>query len=111
MKLIKIDVEGADLPVLKGAVKLLERQKPVTLFEHGIGGSDFYGTLPEHVFDLFQGCGMRLFTMRKWLQSHGKSAMTRVALSKVTLSSAIPWISSRLPGFSRPSRAVTSEAA
>jgi len=77
VKLIKIDVEGADLPVLKGAVKLLERQKPVTLFEHGIGGSDFYGTLPEHVFDLFQGCGMRLFTMRKWLQSHGKSAMTR----------------------------------
>ena len=77
VKLIKIDVEGADLPVLKGAVKLLERQKPVTLFEHGIGGSDFYGTLPQHVFDLFQGCGMRLCTMRKWLQSHGKSAMTR----------------------------------
>ena len=70
-------MDGPYLLGLKGAGQLLERKKPVPLFQHGIGGSAFYGTLPEHVFDLLQGCGMRLFTMRKWLQSHGKSAMTR----------------------------------
>jgi FkbM family methyltransferase len=50
---IKIDVEGAELGVLKGATRIIENNKPVIIFESGIGASDYYGTSPENVFDFF----------------------------------------------------------
>ena len=79
VRFVKIDVEGAELQVLKGALNLLGRQKPVVLLEHGIGSSDFYGTLPEHIFDLFAGCGLRMFLVRKWLKSGGRDSLSRQA--------------------------------
>lgn len=41
ISLIKIDVEGAEYQVLKGATGILEKQRPVIIFEHGLGASDF----------------------------------------------------------------------
>ncbi|MBK8701416.1 MAG: FkbM family methyltransferase [Saprospiraceae bacterium] len=67
ISLIKIDVEGGEYQVLKGATGLLADQKPLVIFEHGIGGSDFYGTKPGDVYRLFEGLGYQLFTMKSWL--------------------------------------------
>jgi FkbM family methyltransferase len=50
---IKIDVEGAELGVLMGGKRIIENNKPVVIFESGIGASDYYGTSPENVFDFF----------------------------------------------------------
>jgi FkbM family methyltransferase len=61
--LVKIDVEGAELEVLKGARKLLERNKPIVLFECGIGGADIYGSTPGDIFDLMVSCGLSISTM------------------------------------------------
>jgi FkbM family methyltransferase len=47
---IKIDVEGGEFSVLKGAKKILHKYQPVILFECGKGASDYYGTLPEDIF-------------------------------------------------------------
>lgn len=47
---IKIDVEGGEFDVLRGAKKIILRDKPVIIFEFGIGASDFYGTKPEDLF-------------------------------------------------------------
>ena len=44
--LIKIDVEGGELGVLQGARHILARDQPLVIFEHGLGGSDHYGTTP-----------------------------------------------------------------
>lgn len=50
IEFIKIDVEGAELGVLKGAKNLLQQNKPTILFECGKGASEFYGTTPEDVY-------------------------------------------------------------
>jgi len=67
--LMKIDVEGAELQVLRGATAMLKRDQPIVVFEHGLGAADFYGTRPEHVHDVLVGqCGMEIWTMDDWLR-------------------------------------------
>jgi FkbM family methyltransferase len=61
--LIKIDVEGAELGVMRGAVETLQRHRPWVLFEHGVGGADLYDAAPTDVFDLLDGCGLRIFDL------------------------------------------------
>ncbi|NET85501.1 MAG: FkbM family methyltransferase [Moorea sp. SIO1F2] len=48
VKIIKIDVEGAELEVLRGAEQLIRRQKPLLLIEvHGFAFPDFGTNLDE----------------------------------------------------------------
>jgi len=61
--LIKIDVEGAELGVMRGAVETLRRHRPYVLFEHGIGGADLYDAHPTEVFDLLDASGLRIFDL------------------------------------------------
>ncbi len=61
--LIKIDVEGAEYQVLLGAKKVLENNKPIVLFECGLGGADIYGNTPDEIFDLFLACGLGISTI------------------------------------------------
>ena len=68
--LVKIDVEGGELLVLRGAVATLARCKPAVIFEHGLGASELYGATPEQVFDLFADCGLRVSLMRRYLDGH-----------------------------------------
>ena len=61
---IKIDVEGAELEVLTGALETLERHKPVVAFEHGLGSADHYGTEPGDVHELLTNrAGLRLYDL------------------------------------------------
>lgn len=66
---IKIDVEGAELEVLRGAENTIKRNTPFVLFEHGLGAAPFYQTRPENIYDFFCGCGMEIFTLKSWLQN------------------------------------------
>ncbi|HYI21518.1 MAG TPA: FkbM family methyltransferase [Candidatus Limnocylindrales bacterium] len=52
---IKIDVEGAEEAVLRGAVTTLHRFQPAIVFEHARGGAEQYGTTPEALHDLLVG--------------------------------------------------------
>ena len=59
---IKIDVEGAEERVLRGAVETLRRHRPVIAFEHGLGSADHYGTTPTAIHSLLAGeLGYELF--------------------------------------------------
>ena len=70
---IKIDVEGAELPVLKGGVKTIRRCKPVIIFEFGIGAADYYGVKPEQVYDFISSqCGLFISTLKGFLYKNKK---------------------------------------
>jgi len=61
--LVKIDVEGAELLVMRGAAETLARHRPFVIFEHGVGGADLYGSQPGELFDLLGECGLRVFDL------------------------------------------------
>lgn len=66
--LIKIDVEGAELLVLKGAEATLKRDKPIVIFEHGLGATDCYGVKPDDVYELLvDRCGMKISLLENFL--------------------------------------------
>ncbi|MBC7778003.1 MAG: FkbM family methyltransferase [Phycisphaerae bacterium] len=67
LDVLKIDVEGGEQIVLEGARSLLIRWKPTVIFEHGLGASDIYGSTPEQVFALLEGCGLRIFLLENFL--------------------------------------------
>jgi FkbM family methyltransferase len=59
---IKVDVEGAELQVFRGARETIARHRPTIFFEHGRGAADRYGTRSAQIYDLLVGeTGLRLF--------------------------------------------------
>ncbi len=65
---IKIDVEGGEYQVLKGAIQTIKQYQPVIIFEHGLGAADVYGTTPEMMYELLvEQCGMQISLMENWL--------------------------------------------
>lgn len=66
--LIKIDVEGAEYHVFKGAEQLIRRCRPVIIFEHGVNVAAAYDSAPELIHDLLHDSyGMELALMGRWL--------------------------------------------
>jgi len=78
---IKIDVEGGEFLVLTGAKELIKRSKPVIIFEHGLGASDYYGTKPEDVYRLLDDCGLKISLMKRWLNK--KAPLTIEQFKKI----------------------------
>lgn len=67
---IKIDVEGGEFGVLKGAKKLMKNNLPTILFECGKGASDYYGTHPADIFSyLTEEIGLRIFTLDAFIKN------------------------------------------
>lgn len=61
---VKIDVEGAEALVVRGALHTLRATKPVMAFEHGRGGGERYGVSDEDMYRLVrEDIGLRLFDM------------------------------------------------
>ena len=74
---VKIDVEGAEFGVLKGGKALFKQQKPTILFECGLGGSDYYGTTAEGIYDFItEEIGLEIYTLKKFL-SNSKALTTK----------------------------------
>lgn len=73
-RVIKIDVEGAELHVLRGASRIIDEHKPVIVFEFGLGASNHYGYGPREMFAFLSEHGMGVFTLDGLLS--GAAALT-----------------------------------
>lgn len=63
-QLIKVDVEGAEELVFRGALETIRRHRPIVVFQHGRGSADYYGTTPSAIFRLLtDDGGLRIFDL------------------------------------------------
>jgi FkbM family methyltransferase len=62
-RVIKIDVEGAELQVLKGARELLARTRPVLVIEHVASAAALYDSSSGQIFDLLDELRYGLFSV------------------------------------------------
>jgi len=82
---IKIDAEGAELKVIRGADKTIRRYKPILMVEIQAATLQAAGTTPEELFETIVGYGYNAFVIR-----HGKAIPTDKVVE--------PW---RYPGGGR----------
>ena len=76
LDLVKIDVEGAELGVFRGGIEVLRLQRPVVVFESGIGGADHFDTTPGSLHDLIANeIGLQISLLGDWLA--GKPPLSR----------------------------------
>lgn len=67
---LKMDVEGAELKVFRGARETIRRCRPVIVFECGYGGLEYFKGTPEEVYDFFDELGYALTTQKAYLDNH-----------------------------------------
>ena len=81
---LKIDVEGAELGVLRGGRNLIQTHRPIILFECGLGASDHYGTAPEDIHSfLIQECGYKLMTLRMFLTAPEENGLNESEFKQI----------------------------
>ena len=82
---LKIDVEGAEVQVLRGAAGLIRRCRPVVVLEHG--GLEFtktFGTTTDDLWSvLVDELGYALYDMAGWLA--GRDPLRRADLARALL--------------------------
>jgi FkbM family methyltransferase len=65
---IKVDVEGAELYVLRGAQRVLAASRPIVLFECTRSGMSHFGITAAEVFDFItKEINYHIFLLKAWL--------------------------------------------
>lgn len=69
ISLIKIDVEGGEWDVLRGAIQTINRSKPLIIFECGKTGGNLYQFSSSDIYQFFeQDVHYQIFTLAAWLK-------------------------------------------
>jgi FkbM family methyltransferase len=62
-RLVKIDVEGAELDVVRGARELLAQAKPYVIFEHVPAAAALYDSPSQALWEIFGELGYEIFSV------------------------------------------------
>lgn len=76
---LKVDVEGGELGVFRGAAETLRRNRPVVVFECGLAATA-YGASAGEVHDALAGAGLGTSTLGAWLS--GGASLDRAGFAK-----------------------------
>jgi FkbM family methyltransferase len=63
VKFIKMDVEGGELDVLKGSLRILDAARPIVAFECGAAGYLGYDANPDEIFEIFSSRGYSVYSI------------------------------------------------
>lgn len=77
---LKVDVEGAELSVFRGARRLMQKWRPPIVFECTRTGLDQFGAEAAAVYDLLTDAGYRIHAPHEWLE--GRPALSRTEFSE-----------------------------
>jgi FkbM family methyltransferase len=83
-RVVKIDVEGAELGVVDGGRSLLSHARPLVIFEHVAAAAALYGASPDALWDLFTELNYEIFSVT------GDGPFTRVAFAENT--AVVNWL-------------------
>jgi FkbM family methyltransferase len=74
----KVDVEGAEFQALTGAIEIIKRSKPLIIFEHGLGGADYYGTNSDDIYKLLvREGGLKISLIEEWLKNGNEDSLQK----------------------------------
>jgi FkbM family methyltransferase len=71
IRLIKIDVEGAELKVCRGARALLERDHPTVIFESTHSALKAFGATPQSLYEFFRSLDYNVYVPADFLNERG----------------------------------------
>jgi FkbM family methyltransferase len=83
IRLIKIDVEGAELGVLRGATRVMAANRPWVIFEHG-GASSGYGTTSADVLEELSRYSLAVWKLEDWVAGQGSLTAETFAAAVAT---------------------------
>lgn len=81
INLMKIDVEGGELDVLKGSSGILKTDKPLLIFEFGKGASEYYGTMPHHMKEFLDEYHYSIWSLEDFWSSKSPLDTSRLQLA------------------------------
>ncbi|MBT9332559.1 FkbM family methyltransferase [Paracidobacterium acidisoli] len=89
---LKVDVEGAELPLFRGAIEFLKRDQPIVLFECGPSGPPAFGYTAGDLHDFFVAQNYSVFFLKDALE--GGSPVSRDAFEAALIFpfKALNWV-------------------